>query len=388
MKINKYLYNLDNKNSFSSVSDLVNDYKKNNPNVKVLSLGVGDVSRPIVKPIIEEMHRAIDDLSDIRTFKGYGFSNGHNFLKEKILENEYSKFNFSLDEIYISNGTKSDSTNILELFDINSRILVSDPLYPIYKDGASCLSRNVFFTETNDSFVPIIPNEKYDVIYLCSPNNPTGVCYTFGELKKWIDYALENNAVIIYDNVYSSFITSKDVPHSIYEADGARKVAIELRSFSKNASFTGVRCSYYIIPNEIYDGVNKLWHLRTINRFNGSDYIAQRGAYASFSKESKKLIKENINYYLENAKILKTCFKELGFTLYGGIDSPFIWVKIKDNIASMDYFKLLLEELNIVVIPGIIFGKKADNYFRVSALANREVIEEAIGRLRNYYEKK
>jgi LL-diaminopimelate aminotransferase len=239
----------------------------------------------------------------------------------------------------------------------------------------------------DEDFIPKVPKEKYDIIYLCSPNNPSGVCYSYDELVPWIDYAIKNNSVILYDNVYSSFIRSKDKVKSIYEIDGAKKVAIEFKSFSKNASFTGVRCSYYIIPNDISDGINDIWKKRTLNRFNGSDYIAQKGAYASYCSEAKKEINNNIDYYLENAKILRDCFNNLGFKIYGGVDSPFIWVKIKDKISSFEYFKFLLSELNIIVIPGIIFGDNADNYFRVSSLASREVINESIERLNKYYEK-
>ena len=247
VKINKYLFNLNNANSFYEISKDINTFKKNNPDINVLSLGVGDVSRPIVKPIIESMHKAVDELSDMKTFKGYGASNGYDFLKSKILEEEYKPFNFSSDEIYISNGVKTDISNILELFDINSKILISNPLYPIYKDGATCMSRNITFIETDDSFIPKIPKEKYDIIYLCSPNNPTGICYKYKELERWIKYALKNNSIILYDNVYSHFIESDDVVKSIYEIEGSKKCCIEFRSFSKHASFTGVRCSVSLV---------------------------------------------------------------------------------------------------------------------------------------------
>ena len=388
-KINDYLKKLDNKYIFMNASKQVAEYKKNHPQEKVLSLGVGDVSRPIVKPVIEAMHKAVDDLSNMETFKGYGASHGYDFLKQKILDNDYKDFNFTLDEIYISNGTKTDSTNILELFDINSRICITDPMYPIYRDGAKSLSRNVEIIKSinKETFLPEIPKEKYDIIYMCSPNNPTGICYTKKELEKWITYARKNKAVIIYDNVYASFISSEDVPRSIYEIKGADEVAIELRSFSKNASFTGVRCSYYIIPNKIAKDVNKLWKYRTINRFNGADYIAQRGAEAVYTKEAQKEIKKNIEYYKENARILREAFESMGFTISGGIDSPFIWVKIKEQIKSWEYFEFLLEKLQIIIVPGRIFGELGDQYFRVSALAPREVITSALERMKEYYEK-
>ncbi len=385
VKINKDLFSLNNEYSFYNIANIVKDYKKNNKDKKVISLGVGDVSRPIVKSVIEEMHGAVDDLSNMDTFKGYGASNGYDFLKSIILEKEYDN-KFGLDEIYISNGTKSDVTNILELFDIDSKILITDISYPIYKDGSSCLNRKVYYADTDDNFKPTIPKEKYDIIYICSPNNPTGLNYTHEELKSWVDYAKKNNSIILYDNVYTAFIET-DTPKSIYEIEGSRSVAIEFRSFSKTASFTGVRCSYYIIPNEIYDGVNDLWKKRTINRFNGADYIAQKGAYATYKEKAQKDIKENIKYYKENAKLLINAFKKYNFEVTGGIDSPYLWVKINNDMNSFEFFKFYLEKLNIVIVPGIIFGKKADKYFRASALASREVIEEGIERMKNYYEK-
>ena len=384
VKINNDLYNLNNDYSFYNISKIVKSYKLNHTNV--ISLGVGDVSKPIVKSVIKKMHEAVDELSDMKTFRGYGASFGYDFLKKKILTEEYNN-SFSLDEIYISNGTKTDVSNILELFDIKSKIYISNPLYPIYKDASYCLNRNIYFGEVDDNFIPVIPKEKYDIIYLCSPNNPTGICYSYKELKRWIKYALKNNSVILYDNVYSHFIESKDAVKSIYEIKDSKKVAIEFRSFSKHASFTGVRCSYYIIPNDLYDGINDLWKQRTINRFNGADYIAQRGALETFSNESKKEIKKNLQYYKYNSKLLREFFENFGFKIYGGVDSPFIWVKINNNMSSMEYFNFLLKEFNIVVIPGIVFGDKGDKFIRVSALASRDVIIEAIERMKKYYEK-
>lgn len=389
VQINQNLLKLEEKNTFTTVSKKVEEYKKKNPNANIISLGVGDVSRPIIEPVIKAMHKAVDDLSDIETFKGYGAFYGYNFLKEKILENEYKDFNFSLDEIYISGGAKTDVTSILELFSIDSKICLTNPMYPIYRDGSSSLNRKLYFikaTEENN-FIPEIPKKKYDIIYICSPSNPLGIAYTYNDLEKWVKYALKHNSIIIYDNVYEAFIKSNDVPRSIYEIEGAKKVAIEIRSFSKKASFTGVRCSYYVIPNDIREDINKLWQKRTINRFNGADYIAQRGAEAIYLEESKKLIEENINFYLENAKILRDCFESLGFKVWGGKDSPFMWVKIKENMNSWNYFDKMLEELNIIIIPGCIFGSLGDPYMRISALGTRESILEAIERMKQYYEK-
>lgn len=389
VKINEKLESLEKKNIFLNVTKRVQMFKKNNPKCNLISLGIGDVSKPISKVVIDAMHNAVDDLSDMKTFKGYGSYYGYDFLKQKILDNEYKEYQFSLDEIYISNGTKTDSTSLLELFDIKSKICVTNPMYPIYKEGAKCLNRNVetlTLLEKND-FVAEIPNTKYDIIYICSPNNPIGIAYTYKQLKDWVDYAIQNDSIIIYDNVYESFITSKEVPHSIYEITGAKNVAIELRSFSKKASFTGVRCSYYIIPNEISNNINLLWKERTINRFNGADYIAQKGAEATYLPEAQKDIYNNILYYLENAKMLREIFELYDFKVWGGKDSPFMWVKTNSQLEAWELFDFFLQELEIIIIPGIIFGDNCSKYFRVSALGSKESIMNAIERIKNYYEK-
>ena len=389
-KLNEKIVNLEEDNVFLNVTNKINEFKMNNPHLEVLSLGIGDVSKPIVKPVIKAMHKAVTDLGKEETFKGYNSPYGYDFLKKKILDNEYRKFNFKNEEIYISNGTKTDITSILELFDINAKICITDAMYPVYRDGAYALNRNVSILKASEdnNFIPKIPKEKYDIIYICSPSNPTGICYTYQELSKWVEYAIKNDAVILYDNVYYPFITSKNVPKSIYEIKGAKKVAIEFRSFSKTASFSGVRCSYYIIPNDIDKNINKYWRKRTINRFNGTDYIAQRGAEAAYLLRSKYLIKKNIKYYQRNMKLLRDCFIKLGFTVYGGIDSPYMWVKIKEDMKSWKLFEFYLEKLNIIVIPGIIFGSQGDNYFRVSSFASYDDILKIIKRLGDYYEEK
>ena len=387
MKLNNDLSKIKEENEFFMLTEKVKNFRKNNPNCEIISLGIGDVSKPIIKPIINAMHEAVEDLSKMETFKGYGDSSGYHFLKQKILENDYKNMDFTFDEIYISNGTKTDVCSILELFDINSTIYIPSLIYPIYKNGVHCLSRNLkyFHVHEKENFVPQVPNEKFDIVYICSPNNPTGIAYSYEDLRKWVNYAIENNAIILYDNAYSAFINSPDVPKSIYKIDGANKVAIEFRSFSKNISFSGVRCSYYVIPNKIYDGINKIWKKRTINRFNGADYIAQKGAEASYIEDAQTEIKKNIDDYLNNTKRLKSAFKKLGFTVFGGEDSPFLWVKIKEGINSWEIFNLYLKELNIIIIPGIIFGEKGDGFFRVSGLGSRENIEKAIEKLEKYY---
>ena len=274
--LNKDLLQMETKDVYAKVTEKVNTFKSENPNAEIISLGIGDVSKPIVKPIIDAMHKAVDDLSDMDTFKGYGGYYGYDFLREAILKNEYEEYGFTKAEIYVSDGTKTDSTSILELFDKNSVLLLANPTYPIYRDGAAALSRKVEYTTLDENFVMEVPDEKYDIIYICSPNNPVGNAYTQKDLEKWIDYALKNKAVIIFDNVYQGFVRSKDVPKSIYEIKGAKECVIELRSFSKVASFTGLRCSYYVIPDQIYQDINVVWKRRTMNRFNGASYIAQK----------------------------------------------------------------------------------------------------------------
>lgn len=383
--LNKNLLKIDKATGFSAAQEYVRKYKEKYPHKDIISLGIGDVSKPIVKPIIDAMHKAVDELSDMNSFSGYGSYYGLNELRETILKHEYKKYGFSSEEIFISDGTKSDSTNILELFDIKSKILLPEVVYPIYRNGAYALNRKVYEGKLDKDFKMLIPDKHYDIIYICSPSNPIGNAYTYDDLKKWVKYCLKEKAILIIDNVYECFINSKDIPRSIYEIKGAEKCAIELRSFSKKASFTGLRCSYFVLPKYID---KKYFKERTINRFNGASYIAQKGAIAFYTKEAQALIKKNIKIYEENIKYLKDSFISLGFEVIGGIDSPYLWVKIKENIDSFSYTKKLLHDTNVVVVPGIIFGKKGDRYFRVSGLGNIENSKKAIKRLKEYYEEK
>lgn len=385
--LNKLLLNIDQENSFLKTTKLINEYKTKNPEAKLISLGIGDVSKPIVKPIREAMKKAVDDLGSMDSFKGYGMYYGLKELRQAILDNEYGKYDFSIDEIFVGDGTKSDSTNILELFDTDSKILISNPIYPIYQNGIYALGRKFYEGEVDDNFKMIVPKDRYDIIYLCSPSNPIGNAYTYDELKSWIEYANKHNSIIVIDNVYKAFKQSEDVPDSIYEIPGSKSCAIELRSFSKAASFTGMRCSYFVIPEQIDKDVLSLWKERTINRFNGASYVSQIGAIESFKDEAKALIEKNILEYKENTKYLKDEFIKLGFKVIGGVDSPYLWVQTKDNFNSFDYFSLFLEKLNIIIIPGLVFGTKGDKYFRVSGLGNIEDSKEAIRRIKDYYEK-
>lgn len=381
--INQNLLLIKQAKGFQDLIKVVTTFKKQNPQLKVISLGVGDVSFPIVSPVIKAMHQAVNDLSKGDTFKGYGAYYGYDFLKKQILTHEYQGLNFTNQELYISSGTKTDVTDILELFSPQVKIGIPSISYPIYKYGALCLNRS-FELIPGDS-KSSVPNRKYDLLYLNSPNNPLGIAYSYQELKEWVNYAQQNNCIILYDNVYFSFITSSDKPKSIYEIKGAKEVAIEFRSFSKSISFTGVRCSYYVIPKELNVQINDWWRLRTFNRFNGADYIAQRGAAASYLPAAQNLIRFNIKSYLMRAQLLRQAFLRLGFEVIGGIDSPYLWIKTKGGLKSEAFFELMLRELHLVVIPGIIFGVAGDDYFRVSALGKEEDIKIAIKRLEDYY---
>jgi len=382
MKFKKDLYKLDSDNNFYKASEIVNEYKKANPNSNVISLGIGDVYFPISKYVAKEMNAAIKKQTT-PDFIGYGNYFGIQELRKAIRDNEYK--DFDIEEIYVSDGTKSDCGNILELLENDALIGIPSITYPIYKNTCFSLGRKFEIIKSDDNFIPLIPKKHFDCIILCSPNNPTGINYSKEVLKKWIDYAKKEDCLIIYDNVYFSFIN--DGVKSIYEIDGAKEVAIELRSFSKHVSFTGIRCSYFVIPNQLHKDINIYWRLRTVNRFNGASYIAQVGALASFNDKVKKEIDKNIKYYKDNASILKTSFIDLGYEVFGGNDAPYLWVKCKDGYNSFDMAMYFLNTYEIVIVPGSIFGKDGDNYFRISALGRREDILKAIERIRKHESK-
>lgn len=379
MKFNENLYKLENENSFYTAIEKVKNYKNVHPNNKVISLGIGDVSFPIVSHIANKMVEAIKNEAGSK-FVGYGNYCGIPELVDAIRKNEYPSF--SNEEIYVSDGTKTDSGSILEMFGNDAKIGIYNPTYPIYINSSYSLNRGFELIDCDDEFNPVVPNKHFDILYICSPSNPTGINYSYNVLKPIVDYAIKEGCVIIYDNVYFRFINNG--VKSIYDVDGARKCAIELRSFSKHASFTGIRCSYYVVPNELFKDVNKYWKLRTVNRFNGASYVAQVGALASFDKEAQKDIDKNIAYYKNNVKYLLDSFKKLGYEVSGGVDAPYVWIKTKKGLSSWDVFDKFLNELEIIIVPGIIFGNKGDGYFRVSALGKFEDIVEAINRIERY----
>lgn len=392
--VNENFLNLKNDYLFSKITEKKNEFEKNNPNKKVISLGIGDVSLPLAKVVIEAMHKAVDEMAKKETFRGYGIVQGYEFLINKILDVEYKKRGVDLekDEVFIASGSKGDLAGIAELFSNKNRVALMEPVYPAYRDTNIMLGRNDILylgaTEKNN-FIPEIPKEHVDIIYLCSPNNPTGTVLSKEQLENWVKYAKENNAVIFYDSVYEIFIDDDNIPHSIYEIEGAKEVAIEFRSFSKLAGFTGVRCSFVVVPKSLKvftpSGekveINTLYRRRQSTKFGAAPYITQRGAEAVYTKEGQKQIRENIKYYKENAKYIKKELEKVGFTVYGGEYSPYIWLKTPNNMSSWEFFDKLLNEAGVVGTPGVGFGNAGEGYFRLTAFSSKEDTKEAIGRI-------
>jgi len=390
MKINKNYKNLNESYLFSTIAKKVSDFASNNPETEIIKLGIGDVTLPLCKAVIDAMHSAVDEMGRKETFKGYGPEQGYDFLKSAI-QNYYKKHNVSLElnEIFISDGAKSDLGNILDLFDRDNTVLVPDPVYPVYVDTNVMAGRKIVFVDANEEndFLPL-PDEKVkaDLIYICSPNNPTGAVYNRKQLKKWVDYALQNNALILFDSAYESFIDGKELPRSIYEIENAKKCAIEFCSFSKTAGFTGTRCGYTVVPEELaFDGMslNKMWLRRQTTKFNGVPYIVQKGAAAVFTDEGQKQIHENLNYYKKNAKIIGDTLDKLNIKYTGGKNSPYIWLKCPNNMNSWDFFDMLLTKIGVVGTPGAGFGKNGDNWFRLTSFNTNEKSKEAMERFYN-----
>ena len=402
--INENFLRLQDSYLFSTIAKKVSKFQEENPDKKVIKLGIGDVTKPIVPAVLKAMHKAVDEIGTSDGFKGYGPEQGYDFLRKAIAENDYKGLDIDESEIFVSDGAKCDCGNIVDIFDENSKIAITDPVYPVYLDTNVMGGRSGEFNKeigkyenivylpvcSENNFVPELPKEKVDVIYLCFPNNPTGTVLTKEELKKFVDYAKENKVLILFDAAYEAFITEPNIPHSIYEIEGAKEVAIEFRSFSKTAGFTGVRCAFTVVPNELFGytksgekvSLNKLWNRRVTTKFNGVSYVVQRGAEAVYSEEGQKEIKENIKYYLDNAKIIREGLKEAGFTVYGGVSSPYIWLKVPDGMKSWEFFDLLLEKANVVGTPGSGFGPCGEGYFRLTAFGTKENSIEAIKRIK------
>ncbi len=388
MNINENYLNLEQSYLFSTVAKKVSEFSNNNPDKKIIKLGIGDVTLPLCKVVVDALHKAVDEMGAQATFRGYGPEQGYDFLREAV-KGYYKKHNveLNLDEIFISDGAKSDLGNILDLFAKDNVVLVPDPVYPVYVDTNVMAGRKVVFADANgdNEFLPL-PDEnvKADIIYICSPNNPTGAVYNKEQLKKWVDYAKSMNAIILFDAAYECFISDENLPKSIYEIEGAKDCAIEFCSLSKTAGFTGTRCGYTIVPENL-GKLNKFWLRRQTTKFNGVPYIVQRGAEAVFSEAGQKEIKENINYYKENAKLISDTLTKCGIWHVGGKHSPYIWLKCPNNMTSWEFFDFLLEKIQVVGTPGSGFGKNGEGYFRLTSFGSKENTAEAMKRFESIF---
>lgn len=389
LKINENYLNVKESYLFSDIAKKVSDFAKNNPDKEIIRMGIGDVTLPLCDSVIKSMQKGVSEMGDEKTFRGYGPEQGYAFLREKISE-YYKKRNVELstDEIFISDGAKSDVGNILDIFSKDNTVLIPDPVYPVYVDTNIMDGRKIIFADSNEEngFLPM-PDEnvKADILYLCSPNNPTGAVYNKEQLKAWVDYAISNNSVILFDAAYEAFIDG-DYPRSIFEIEGAKKCAIEFCSLSKTAGFTGTRLGYTIVPGELeFSGVklSKLWLRRQSTKFNGVSYVVQMGALGVFTEEGMSQIKKNINYYKENAKIITDTMDELGIWYTGGKNSPYVWLKCPNEMYSWDFFDMLLNEIAVVGTPGAGFGENGKNFFRLTAFSSRENTIKAMERLKN-----
>lgn len=405
--VNEHFLKLPNNYLFSDIAKKVNSFKVTHPKTNLIRLGIGDVTQPLPQASIEAMHKAVDEMGCKSTFRGYGPEQGYDFLIEAIIKNDYAPRGIHLDanEVFISDGSKSDTGNIGDILRHDNSIGVTDPIYPVYIDSNVMCGRagvlqddgkwsNVVYMPSlsENNFVPAIPDRRIDIVYLCYPNNPTGTVISKSELKKWVNYALENDTLILYDAAYEAYIQDPDIPHSIYEIKGAKKVAIEFRSFSKTAGFTGVRCGYTVVPKELTAAtltgeripLNRLWNRRQCTKFNGTSYITQRGAEAIYTPEGKEQVKATINYYMTNAKIMKAGLESTGLKVYGGENAPYLWLKTPKGTGSWKFFEQMLYEAHVVGTPGIGFGPSGEGYIRLTAFGDRKDCEEAMKRIRKW----
>ncbi|OAV65126.1 LL-diaminopimelate aminotransferase [Bacteroidales bacterium Barb6XT] len=404
--VNEHYLKLQSSYLFSDIAKKINTFKVTHPNREIIRMGIGDVTQPLAPAVITAMHKAVDDLAARETFRGYGPEQGYSFLVDAIIKNDYTARGITIEpgEVFVSDGAKSDTGNISDILRHDNSIGVTDPVYPVYIDSNVMAGRtgtmengrwsNIVYipcTAEND-FVPDLPSRRIDMLYLCYPNNPTGTTLSKKELKKWVDYAIANDVLILYDAAYEAYIQDDDIPHSIYEIKGAKKVAIEFRSFSKTAGFTGVRCAFTVIPKELNGFsltgekalLNKLWNRRHTTKFNGTSYITQRGAEAIYTPEGKVQVKATIDYYMTNARIMKAGLQECNLKVYGGDNAPYLWVKTPNGITSWKFFDMLLYELSIVGTPGVGFGPSGEGYLRLTAFGSREDTQEAMSRLKSW----
>ena len=405
-RINENYLKLPGNYLFAEIANRLKNFKAQNPDADIIRLGIGDVTRPLPLKVIETMHEAVDEMAKSETFKGYGPDYGYTFLIDEIIKFDYKIHGIDLDvdEVFISDGSKCDVGNIQEIFSVDSKVAITDPVYPVYLDTNVMAGRagdlkedgtfeNIVYLKCNaeNNFIPELPTEKVDLIYLCYPNNPTGTTLTKQQLKKWVDYAKETGSIILYDAAYEAYITEPDIPRSIYEIEGAKDVAIEFRSFSKTAGFTGTRCAYTVVPKSVFGKIpetgekyslNSLWKRRQSTKFNGTSYIIQKAAAATYTAEGRAQVQSTINYYMTNAKIIKEGLESLNFEVFGGVNAPYIWLKTPNNLDSWAFFDKLLSEAHIVGTPGAGFGPSGQGYFRLTAFGSKENTEAAIERIK------
>ena len=383
MKPNTCFRNLQDNYLFTDIVRRTDAYKQAHPEARILRLGVGDVTRPLPLPIVDAMHRAVEELAHADTFRGYCLEEGYEWLRQTIIEHDYLPRGIELQpgEVFISDGAGSDLGNLSELFDRNNSVAIMDPSYPAYVDATLMAGREIIFlpSHAENRFVPELPSRQADIIYLCFPNNPTGAVLTHDQLKPWVDYAREHKSIIIFDAAYEAFVEDADVPHSIYEIEGAKEVAIEVRSYSKTAGFTSVRCGYTVVPEQT--GLREMWLRRQCTKYNGTSYIAQRAAQAIYTPEGQEGIHANLSHYKQTAKVLLNGLKALGYEVYGGTNAPYLWCRVPEGYTSWSFFDHLLDTCQIVCTPGAGFGPCGEGYIRFSAFSHRKDCEEAIKRL-------
>lgn len=381
-KINNNFTQLEQRYLFSEIAARVKAYSEANPGADIIRMGIGDVTRPLVPAVIDAMHKAVDECAEMSTFRGYGPEHGYEFLRKAIVGFDYKNMGIDTSEVFISDGAKSDTGNIGDIFSGDNIIGITDPVYPVYVDTNIMAGRQIKMIPCTpaDGFTGQIPDYKLDIIYLCYPNNPTGAVISKSKLKEWVDYALKNGSVILFDAAYEAFIKDDSIPHSIYEIEGAKGCAIEFRSFSKTAGFTGTRCGYTVVPKDL-GNLNALWERRQCCKFNGASYITQKGAEAVYTPEGRAQITETIDYYLGNAGIIRRTMQKLGLEPVGGDNSPYVWSRTPDGLASWDFFDRCLKEANVVITPGSGFGKLGEGYFRASAFGDRDKTIEAMERI-------
>jgi LL-diaminopimelate aminotransferase len=405
--VNEHFLKLPNNYLFADIAKKVNAFKVMHPKADVISLGIGDVTQPLCPAVVEAMHKAADEMATAEGFRGYGPEQGYDFLREAILKNDFLPrgIHLDIDEIFVNDGAKSDTGNIQELIRWDNSIAVTDPIYPVYIDSNAMIGRaglkgddgrwsNVIYMPctAENNFVPQIPDRRVDVIYLCYPNNPTGTVITKDELRKWVNYALKNDALIFYDAAYQAYIQDETIPHSIYEIRGARRCAIEFHSYSKTAGFTGVRCGYTIVPKDLtastIEGeripLNPLWYRRQCTKFNGTSYISQRAAEAIYTPDGKEQVKSTIGYYMQNAHHMLSTLRNLGFDCYGGENAPYIWMRTPNGSGSWQFFEELLYGANVVCTPGVGFGPSGEGYVRFTAFGSHEKTDEALDRIAHW----